>query len=309
MTLNPDDPIGEVDLPLLLAFEALLAERNITRAARRLAITQPAMSARLGRLRRLFDDQLFVPARGSRGVVPTSRAVTLEPMLASALDSLRGLVRHERSFDPSTSERTFTVAMHDNPAMMLGAGLLAALRTRAPLCRLAMVTPGRETIAGELESGRVDILIATPDMIDESFLARVLLSEGFATAQRRDHPRGRAPLDLDSFCALDHLLVSADGGGFNGLVDERLAVLRRKRRVAASVQSYALAPFLLEASDLACTLPRRLLERFGDTLELFEPPLELSRFSLSMIWHRRSNDDQGHRWLREQLVAVAHVRT
>jgi DNA-binding transcriptional LysR family regulator len=226
-------------------------------------------------------------------------------MLAAALEALRRLTHHPPSFDPSTDQRTFTIAMHDNPAMMLAPGLISRVRSLAPGCRLAVVTPNRSAVAAELERGRVDLLIGTPEMVDESFVGRTLLSEKFATAQRRGHPRGSGPIDLDGFCALDHLLVSAEGHAFSGLVDDRLAAMGRHRRVAASVQSYALAPFLLETSDLVCTLPRRLLARFSGTLELFEPPLELKEFGLSMIWHRRSHDDEGHRWLRAQLDATA----
>lgn len=153
------------------------------------------------------------------------------------------------------------------------------------------------------------MLIADPRAADPNLIARRLLTERFVTAQRKGHPRGSASFDLDAFCEQDHLLISTDGAGFAGVVDVGLAALGRRRRVAASIQSYALAPFIVQATDLICTLPRRLLSRFENSLELYEPPLEIEAFALSMIWHPRNQDDAGHLWLRGQLEAVARNAT
>ena len=122
---------------------------------------------------------------------------------------------------------------------------------------------------------------------------------------RRGHPRGEVPLDLDGFCALDHIIVSATGRGFDGPVDRALAEAGRQRRVAVSVQSYAVVPTLLAQTDLACTLPRRFLQRFATELRILEPQLMLPEYILSAIFHARARADAGHLWLRDQLAEVA----
>lgn len=301
--------LDSLDGNLLLAFDALLRDRNITRAARRLGIGQPAMSARLSRLRDVFGDRLFVPAATGRGVVPTPHAMTLEGRLSAALDGLRRLIEADRGFDPITSDRTFTIAMHDNPAMMLAPALIGRVHALAPMVRLVVVMPDARTVADDLEAGRIDLFVGRPESAQPQWVGRALITERFVTAQRKDHPLGHGPIDLDAFCARDHLLISAQGRGLSGIVDELLANAGRQRRVAASIQSYALAPLVIERSDLICTLPQRLLTRFADTLDLFQPPLELAAFDLSLFWHPRSHDDGGHSWLRGHLVDTAQAAT
>lgn len=304
-----ESSLEDLEVALLLALDALLRDRNITWAARRLGITQPAMSARLARLREVFGDRLFVPAANGRGVVPTQRAIMLEPVLTLTLESLRRLIEADRGFDPASCQRTFTVAMHDNPAMMMAASLVRRVHALAPKVRVVIVLPNAKSIDEELEAGRVDLLVGRADAANGQWIGRALISESFVTAQRKGHPRGDGPFDLDSFCNHDHLLISADGGGLIGLVDEALVRLGRERRVAASIQSYALAPLVIEGSDLLCTLPRRLLSRFTGTLNLFAPPFELGAFELSLFWHPRSQDDAGHAWLRTQLTEAVRTVT
>lgn len=271
----PDDgDLAEIDVGLLLALEALLRERNVTRAASRLNIGQPALSARLNRLRQVFADPLFVPAAAGRGVVPTTRALELQTGLAEVLGKLRRMVEGPAAFDPGRAQRTFVVAIHENPAVTLAPGFIAALTTMAPGARLALVHPTRD-IVDRLERGEIDILVTGPDRVSGELMQRPLFEDSFLTAQRKGHPRGTGALDLDTFCALDHLLISADGGGFSGLVDDVLAGLGRTRRVAVSIQTYALAPVVLAHSNCICTLPRRFLTRFAHELDLTPPPLDL----------------------------------
>ena len=136
-------------------------------------------------------------------------------------------------------------------------------------------------------------------------MVRALLNDDFLTAQRKGHPRGTGPLDLDAFCALDHVVVSTDGGGFSGVVDRTLAGLGRTRRVALSIHSYGLAPLVVAGTDCLCTLPGRLLRRFGAGVDLFPPPLPLPRPSLVALWHARDQDDPGHLWFRECVYRAA----
>jgi len=281
-----------------------LIERNVSRAADRLGITQPALSGRLGRLRALFDDQMFVPIAG-RGVAPTPRAAALAESLTKVLAQLRELVGPERAFSPEKDERTFLVAAYDNPAAMLAPDLLPAFKASAPRVRLAFVLPNHDTLAAALERGDIDLFIGIPKNNHPDLVSRTLFEEEWRTAQRRGHPRGNTKPTLDEFCSLDHLLISAEGAEFTGMVDRELAKMGRQRYVSISIQSYALAPLMIANSDCLCTLPKRFLERFQSTLDLFEPPLELGRFHLQALWHRRMQDDAAHRWIRERIFSAA----
>ena len=302
MALNALD---RVDIDLLLAFEALLEEPNVTRAARRLGIRQPALSARLTRLRALFGDRLFIPAPSGRGMIATPRALDLQPLLAAALANLSAMMSSTGAFAPATSTRVFTLALHENPAIMLAPDLIPRIQAAAPNVRLILTLPDKSHMPDLLESGAVDIWIGVGANAHDAWLSRTLFEDQFVTAQRKRHPRGLGELDLDAFCRLDHLLVSSEGPPFNGVIDDALATLDRQRRVAFSIQSYGLAPPIIAASDLLCTLPRRFLERYCETLDLFTTPLELKPATIVALWHPRHQGDAGHGWLRTQLFEAA----
>ncbi|WP_224367953.1 LysR family transcriptional regulator [Hyalangium versicolor] len=297
--------LSQVDLRLLLALEALLEERNVTHAAARLKLSQPALSARLSRLRSLFADPLFVPASHGRGVVPTPRAAEMQQPLADALAHLRRIMEGPPVFDPRRSRRTFVIAIHDNPAAILMPGFVPRLLASAPAARMALIQPGRD-ILEKLEQGTVDVSIGLPDnAVGGDLLRRPLFEDRFLTAQRKGHPRGKGPIDLDTFCSLDHLMISSDGGGFSGVVDAALASLGRQRRVAVSIQSYALAPVILASCDCISTLPSRFVHRFARQLDFVQPPLELAPITLTAFWHPRNQEDPAHAWLRERLFQIA----
>ena len=153
----------------------------------------------------------------------------------------------------------------------------------------------------------MDLFIGVRAHGERGWQSRTLLEDAFATAQRKEHPRGRAPLDLDGFCAARHLLVSSEGDPFSGLVDATLAAAGRQREVAVSIESYAVAPTIIATSDLLCTLPRRFLDRYAGSLDLFDPPLALPPVEITAYWHPRVQDEPGHQWLRSQLFAAASV--
>ncbi|WP_036181746.1 LysR family transcriptional regulator [Palleronia rufa] len=295
----------DIDAGLLLALDALFRDRNVTHAATRLGITQPALSARLTRLRAMFEDELFTPATTGRGMVPTPHAVALQPELARLLERLHEFANVARAFDPATSPRVFRIAATDNPAAILAPDLIPFVKARAPNVRLAFVFPDKLRISHHLEQGDVDLFIGAAEDIAGGLVGRTLFEEAFFTAQRKGHPRGTDPVSLDVFCALDHLLISTSGGSFSGLIDDALAASGRTRRVTVSIQSYALAPIVLAQSDCLCTLPRRFLQRFTDALDLFEPPLSLSQFQIKAFWHKRMKDDPAHVWLRQQVFETA----
>jgi DNA-binding transcriptional LysR family regulator len=299
--------LRQLDADLIMALHALLEEQNVTQAAKRLGITQSAMSARLARLRTVFDDRLFVGTTHGRGVVPTARAMAMRESVSNAIAALEALVEPNDGFDPRSSARTFTIAMHDNPAGILAPTLLSQCRMLAPEVKIAIMLPGGYKLDSALESGELDLLIASQASAHADWIGRVIVKDRLVMAQRKDHPRGTAALDLDAYCALSHLIVSTDGGGFTGMVDELLTARGRERRVLASVQSYALAPLIVAGSDLVCTLPKTLLSRFVPAVELFEPPFELGEYDLSAFWHARRQEDPAHAWLRNRISDAARA--
>ena len=210
-----------LDLNLLQALEALLAERNVTRAAVRLHTTQPALSAQLARLRRMFDDPLFIPS--SRGMTPTPRALQIEEQLADLMNGLRAVVSPAR-FDPATSSVTISLAATDSTQFLL-APMVQVLHGLAPNLRIAFRPVQRLTkpeIDRLLATGQLDMVIGTPALLPEDLRARIVSTEGFRCVMRKDHPFREAGMSADDFCGFEHIFVSPFGGDFRGDVDTAL---------------------------------------------------------------------------------------
>lgn len=300
--------IADINIDLLLTLDALLIEQNITHAARRLGISQPAMSARLARLHAIFGERLFIPSPHGRGVIPSPRAESLRPLVSEVLHGISALLE-PGGFDPERSQRAFVVALHENPALMLGADLLNLIMKAAPGVRLRFSLPEPERLSADMEKGDVDVYIGVSSGAHDSWIGRQLLTDEFVTAQRKGHPRGQGYLDMATFCAAPHLLVSSEGDPFTGFVDRALAEQGLQRNVVMSTQSYATAPSLVASTDLLCTLPSRLLQRFVDSLDLFKTPVTLSPLSISIYWHPKNDDDAANRWLRKQIFSAAGIKT
>jgi len=291
-----------IDLNLLVSLEALIRDANVSHAATRLNLSQPALSAQLKRLRELFDDPLLVPADSGRGMVATARAIELAAPLHDALHTLRTLVDNRTSFDPGTAQRTFRIAANDNAVVVVGLPLMQRVAAWTnPNLRVAFVRPDARLVAGQLEQGTIDLVIGSERMVPPIAKARKLFDERFLMVQRRDHPRGRGPLDLDAYCALRHVLVSSSGGSFHGLVDEHLQQLGRRRDVVTSIEQFLLVPALLESSDHVCTLPSRIAALFAPALDSFELPFEAEALALYAAWHPSRHTDAGGIWLRGLL--------
>lgn len=304
-----DPKISDFDVGLLMTLDALLKEKNVTHAASRLNITQSALSARLIKLRQIFNDPLFVPAASGRGMIATPHVSALEPELTRLLERFNDFVNTAHQFDPATSRRVFRLAATDNPAAILAPDLIPLFQARAPLARIAFTLPDKARIADHLEKGDVDLFIGAAEDAAPDLIGQTLFQEEFITAQRRGHPRGSEEISLDEFCDAEHLLISTSGGHFSGMIDDALAELGRERRVSVSIQSYALAPLVLSSTDCICTLPRRFLQRFADTLDLFTPPLALAVFSMNVFWHPRMRTDPAHVWLRKLVMETVKETT
>jgi DNA-binding transcriptional LysR family regulator len=290
----------KLDLNLLAALEALLSERNVTRAANRLGISQPALSARLNRMRDVLGDQLFIPAQ--RGIVPTQYALELEKPLHEALEELRNVVASQAPFDPFAATQDFAIAASDYIHHVWTLPFIRQMPAVAPNCRIALHTVDRTNLFKRMEQGEIDLAFLTPEAAPPNLQSRRLLSERYVVIGRQDHPRLQRQIDLPTFCALDHVLVSPRGGAFEGATDIALQTLGAKRRVAVSVASFVLVPEIVRQSDMIALVPERLVLG-NNSFALFDPPVLVPGFDILMLWHPRSTSHPAQRWLREQMAA------
>ena len=295
------------DLNLLVSLDALIEEANVTKAAERLNISQPALSAQLARLRDLFHDPLLVSAKSGRGMVPTPRALELKLPLHLALKDLEAVIKRPPIFDPLSSDRTFSIAASDYVAAVLGVGLIASAQKLAgPDVRISFRTPNPDLIAVQLERGQLDLLITDLRNVPHGITIQRLYDGHYVMAQRKGHPRGTRPLDLDTYCSLSHILVSNSGtGGFRGDIDEQLEKIGRRRNVVYSVHQFVLVPMLLRTTNCVAALPSWLPDRFTSELDAFELPFVPRGYTVSAAWHPRYDADPAHIWLRDQISAVA----
>lgn len=292
---------SRIDLNLLVALDALLAERNVTRAARRLGLSQPALSARLARLRQVFGDPLLLPAQ--RGMIPTQRALELAEPLRAALETLRGVAAAAARFDPAAARLTVGIAASDYVQLAVLAPLARALAVEAPGVRLAFRALDLRTLEAQMERGEIDIATTTPDLAPARLRSRTLFDEHYVAIVRRDHPAVGESLDIDRFCALDHVIVSPQGGGFVGAADAALAAHGRSRRVALSVPGFLIVPEIVAASDLVALVPSRIARDPGGRFRVFDPPVPVPGFTMTMLWHDRTAEHPAQRWLRARLRA------
>lgn len=294
--------IRSLDIRLLVSLEALLTECSVTRAARALQISQPALSGQLAQLRRAFDDALLVPSETGRQLLRTARAEELLEPLRQLLRQVDALVNERGGFDPATATRVFRVAATDSTTLIYGLPLInAAMRLGHAGLRLAFSTPEAHRMAEQLERGDIDLVLGTRRLLTPGLKCRTLGRERFVMVQRRGHPRGTGPLTLDAYCAGTHLLVSTSGTDFQGQVDRALAQLGRARHVAMTVSQISLVPDIVAGTDFFCTLAERVAMHYGSSLEAADLPFELDGYEQIAAWHPRNQDDPGHRWLRGLL--------
>jgi len=296
-----------MDLNLLVAFEALMAERSVTKAAKRIGRTQPAMSASLARLRTLFGDELFV--RGRDGLQPTPRAADVAKPIGRALRDIRQTLGVVEEFEPAASTLSFNIAMQEHAAYKLTPGLLRCLRQSAPAIKLNVVAyRARDEAITLLDSGEADIAVGVPTRSAPGrIFVQPLFEEPFVCVLRKGHPAAGRPLDLETFLSLEHLLVSPEGDRF-GHTDTVLARDGLSRSLSVTISQMYPAPALVAASDLIATLMLGVVEASGwrDRLEVLAPPIELAPCPYVMSWHRRNDAHPAQRWLRgclEGLVA------
>lgn len=293
-----------IDLNLLTALEALLDESNVTRAARRLGVTQPAASHALARLRDLLGDPLLV--RTPAGMQPTPRARELRPTVRAAIAAAEAVLQAAPPFDPATAERTFVATIPDQAGFQLLPRLVTRVAALAPRVRLDM-RPAPSNINLALAAGDLQLAVGVfRDPPPTSLRQQPLWREDFVCVVRRGAPASRGPFDLARYLDVDHLLVAPRGtpGSF---VDDELARAGHHRRIALVIPQFLIAPAIVAGSDLMWTAPGGLARAFADQLPLTvrDPPLVLPGFAVSARWHVRFDRDPGLAWLRGLLAEVS----
>ena len=294
---------SQLDFNLLVTLDTLLAVRNVTHAARRLNMSQPALSTRLARLRDIFDDPLLIPAQ--RGMVPTQKALELQPRLHEALEAVRQVVATDSAFDPSRAKGTIRIASSDYTQSALLLPLVHTLRQEAPGLRIAWHGLNLTALHSQMERGAVDLAINRPQTAPEQLRMRRLCHEEYVLIARSGHPDVKGRIDLDLFCSLDHVIVSPDGGGFAGPTDTVLEAMGRSRHVALSTPGFLVVPRIVANSEMIAVVPARIVSEEREKLQVLDPPIGVPGFELAMIWHDRTTTHPVQRWVRDRFVALA----
>lgn len=296
--------LASVDLNLLVALDALLKERSVTRAAKRVGLTQPAMSNALSRLRALLGDPVLV--RTPAGMRPTPRAEGLAAPLAEALRQIHDTVLTKTEFDPKTARLTFNIASADYEMLVLVPPLVEHLAEAAPGIRLHVTAPRGRLPIDDLAEGRIDLSFGIHRESHAGLYQTEILSDRYLCAMHKGHPDAEQRLTLPRYAAMGHLLISPFGG-MSGSVDQALAAHGLERTVMLAVPHFALAPFLLIRTPYVLTLPERTAKLFAAHLDikLVKPPIEIPGFTDAMFWHERCHADPAHKWLRETIRQIA----
>jgi DNA-binding transcriptional LysR family regulator len=292
------------DLNLLPIAIALYDELSVSRAARRLGMSQPAVSKALRRLREAFDDPLFV--RRPIGIVPTPRAHAIIRAARPHLEHLQEDLLRAEHFDPGVSTRTITLATSDIAEMAFFPSVLEHLRERAPTCPVRTVTVKDEQLAEGLEKGEIDVAAGYfPTLALRNFRQRRLSRHGFACLMRAGHPLWKTRLTVASYLAAEHIVVRREGSS-QALLERYIERRKMRRKIAVYTSHVLSVPFIVMESDLVATLPYAVVTRFASlTSEVAAalPPFDIP-YELKLHWHRRFDNDPRSLWLREQLAAV-----
>lgn len=306
-----------LDLNLLRVFDEVMAERSLTRAAHKLAITQPAVSNAMRRLREALDDELLV--RHGQGVQPTPRALALWPAVRGALNQLQQTLAPD-PFDPATANTTFVLAMADATASTLVPALHGIMEREAPGITLRVVPLTTRDPRQLLENGEADIAVGYfPAVLADltareqsgdvvGFESRRLYASAYICVMREGHPLAGVPLTLDNYCAARHMLVSFSGRSF-GFIDEALASLGRKRQVVLTVNQFFTAGRVVVQSDLLTILPRHFVPVTGmaGSLALRELPFHVPPVHVDALWRHRGPQAHAGGWLLQALFRAAQA--
>lgn len=295
-----------IDLNLLAAFNALMTERNVTRAATQVGVSQPAMSAALSRLRTLVGDPLFL--RSAAGLLPTAKARELAGPLALALQQIEQALVARPAFEPQQAVLTFNLGLADYPAFVLLPALLQRLADLGSGLSINVhAINGRDHAVDLLDAGAIDAAVGVlPSQQDGRILTRPLLTDSFVTLLAQDHPAAQQTMDLERYLGLTHILASPEGDRY-GMVDLALAQLGRQRTLTLTLPHMFAVPGIVAATRMTATVLGRvaLSSPAANRLVMFVPPVPLPEIVFHLLWHRRGDGNPAQRWFRERLQEVA----
>lgn len=299
-----DTALRKIDLNLLLAFSVLMQERNVSRAAERLLLGQPGLSAALKRLREALDDELFV--RVGRGLQPTPRALDIAPAIEEALGSIERAIRVPEAFDPTSYEGSFRIGMCDNLETAFFGPLAARIRREAPKAKLVSMASDGRAAGHQLDDGLFDLSVsAHPDPASWHIRQR-LFDQASITIYDPDQLQLTAPLSLEDFTREAHVSVSFEGD-MSGDVDAALRKLGRSRSVVATVPRYSALPTALSAMPAIATIPESIARCMAGLhgLAVSAPPVPLPAAPISLLYRRVDRADGRATWFRRLFVEVA----
>ncbi|MDH4563810.1 LysR family transcriptional regulator [Pseudomonas sp. BN411] len=295
--------LRDLDLNLLVVFNQLLVDRRVSTAADNLGLTQPAVSNALKRLRTTLQDDLFV--RTYQGMEPTPYAEQLAEPVSLAIHTLRDALSRQDSFDPLTSERTFTIAMTDIGEIYFTPRLMDALTHLAPRCRISTVRNNAVTLTEALQNGTVDLAVGLLPNLQAGFYKRHLFNHRYVCMCRKGHPATAEPLTLERFCAYGHVRVVAATTG-HGEVDTHMARLGIERDIRLDVPHFVAVGHILQRTELLATVPERFaascVEPFG--LVALPHPVQLPEIDINLFWHAKYHRDPATRWLRQLMFEL-----
>lgn len=289
--------LRSVDLNLLPVFEAIYSEGNLTRAAGKLGMSQPAMSNALRRLRKAMDDPLFT--RTPRGMIPTKRAKRMAEQVRQALDLVQNSLQESSAFDFASSDRTFSIAVEDYGEAVITPRFMDWLTNTAPTIRTRIWPEHSRALRQELRDGTVDLAIDYFHLKDEGFTNVHLMTDELVSMVRQDHPLIGDTLTLEQYVTLPHVVLAQK----NPMVDRELAKRGLARNRVLEVPHFISMPLMVKSTDFICTLPRRMAMLYTEhfRVKMLESPIAYPKIPIYLVWHDGLSHDPGHIWLRESL--------
>jgi DNA-binding transcriptional LysR family regulator len=296
-----------IDLHLLACLDALLTERQVTRAAERMNMTQPGMSNALARLRQKFQDELLV--RTSHGMVPTERALELAASVKAALMHVDAALSHQSEFTPEKARFTYKIAISDYVSLLLMPALMNDLLKEAPAVKVTTSASDAKRLREWLEEGECQLSIGYYTDLADGMHSSELLTDEMCCIAREGHPSLRGHISLEQYIEQPHVLMvgGSQAATFEVMADEALRALGLARRIVMRLPSLLVVPAVVAGSDMIATVPRRLARicRESLPLQVMELPVEVPTYRLLMVWHERTQHDGAQRWLRQKIRHLA----
>ena len=295
--------LRDIDLNLLVIFNQLLIDRRVSTTADKPGLSQPAISNSLKRLRTLLKDELFV--RTARGMEPTPYALHLIEPIGYALSTLQNALNQRDSFDPATSERTFTLGVTDIGEIYFMPTLMAMLSSEAPNIKISTLRHNTGHLGDDMAAGNVDIAIGLLPSLTTGFFQRRLFKQRYVCLFRQGHPKARNPISLAQYKSLPHVGVTSTNTGHSE-VDEWMIRKGISRDIHLHVPHFVAVGHILQSSDLIATVPERFAQKCSGPFQLETSPLpfKLPEIAINLFWHAKYNREPANMWLRQRVIEL-----